>query len=91
VDTLRDARDRMVGRRYDVVLLDMHLPDGTGLALWEELSRKDAQMAERVVFVTADLETAESAPLLAGTGRPVLRKPFSFDELALACFGTVAA
>jgi PAS domain S-box-containing protein len=91
VETLRDARDRMVGRRYDVLLLDMHLPDGTGLALWEELRRRDPQLAERVVFVTADLETAPSAPALARTGRPVLRKPFTFDELAQACFGLPSA
>ena len=91
VETVRDARDRITARRYDVLLLDLHLPDGTGLALWEELVRRDPALAGRVVFMTADLETAETAAALARTGRPVLRKPFTFDELAQACFGAPAA
>jgi two-component system, NtrC family, sensor kinase len=91
VETVRAARDRITARRYDVLLLDLHLPDGTGLALWEELARRDPALAGRVVFMTADLETAETAEALARTGRPVLRKPFTFDELAQACFGAPAA
>jgi PAS domain S-box-containing protein len=91
VHTVRDARDRITGRRYDLLLLDLHLPDGTGLALWQDLARRDPGLADRVVFMTADLESAEMAEALRQTGRPVLRKPFTFDELAQVCFGTPVA
>src|SRR3712207_8531941 len=43
--TLAQARNALAADRFDVVLLDMHLPDGSGLSLAEELKdRKSTRL-----------------------------------------------
>jgi hypothetical protein len=38
--------------------------------------------AERVVFMTGDLHSAQASRFIRQTGRPVLAKPFTLSELA---------
>ncbi|HEL7749326.1 LytR/AlgR family response regulator transcription factor [Stenotrophomonas sp. CCNWLW162] len=47
--TLSQARDLMRGRRFDLLLLDLVLPDGRG---WE-LPEKQSSLAAHTIFVTA--------------------------------------
>jgi DNA-binding response OmpR family regulator len=69
------------GERFDVVLIDVVLPDLDGRALFQELAKVDAEQARRVLFITGTstdegiLGFLESAPVRW------LTKPFSIETL----------
>ncbi|HEU5260424.1 MAG TPA: ATP-binding protein [Gemmatimonadales bacterium] len=68
--------------RYDALLVDVHLEEThTGFELFEQL-RIEGQGRERhIVFTTGDSISAQTRDQLQRSERPVLRKPFSLDEL----------
>jgi CheY-like chemotaxis protein len=63
------------GRRVDLVVLDLSLPDMAGPDLAAELRREHPSL--RVLYTTGYLSRKESTEL----GDPVLRKPFGPHEL----------
>ncbi|MFL5520165.1 MAG: PAS domain S-box protein [Gemmatimonadales bacterium] len=82
-----EARALLAANEYDVVLLDLRMPDLGGDTLYEELRDRDPRHARRVVFVTGDVQSDQARRFLAHTGRPVVGKPFQLDELATALAG----
>ena len=77
-----EARALLATSEYDVVLLDLRMPDPGGEALYRELCQGNPRHASRVVFVTGDLQSDAAQRFLAGAGRPVIGKPFQLDDLA---------
>jgi CheY-like chemotaxis protein len=77
-----DARALLATSEYDVVLLDLRMPDLGGEALYREMLERDARHARRVVFVTGDLQSNAAQRFLIEAGRPVIGKPFQLDDLA---------
>ncbi len=80
--TLRDARAALArtSAAPDALLLDLHLPDGSGLDLLRELRGAAATRALPVLVLTAEGEDrvlAEAERLGAG----LLTKPFSPSKL----------
>jgi signal transduction histidine kinase/FixJ family two-component response regulator len=77
------AGDGMEGLRkirsddYDLVILDLRLPDMTGQQLYDEVARQRPEMLGRLMFVTADRLTPDVAGFLKRVGNPCLTKPFS--------------
>jgi PAS domain S-box-containing protein len=82
-----EARALLDTNEYDVVLLDLRMPDLGGDILFEELRDRDPRHARRVVFVTGDVQSDDARRFLARTGRPVVSKPFQLDELATVLAG----
>src|SRR5690606_12734601 len=69
-------------REPDLVLLDMRLPDGSGLDLLQELrDRPDAQVSVLVMSAYGEVEDAVSAMKLGATD--YLKKPVDLEELML--------
>ena len=77
-----EARALLDANEYDVVLLDLRMPDLGGDTLFEELRDRDPRHARRVVFVTGDVQGDDARRFLDRAGRPVVGKPFQLDELA---------
>ena len=77
-----DGRALLATSEYDVVLLDLRMPDLGGEALYRELLERDPRHARRVVFVTGDLQSNAAQRFLIEAGRPVVGKPFQLDDLA---------
>ena len=73
------ARERVVETDYDLVLLDLKLPDGSGLELLAEW-RADGFAAPILVLTARDLLVDKVKGLDAGAD-DYLTKPFSFEEL----------
>jgi len=82
-----EARALLTKNEYDVVLLDLRMPDLGGDTLYRELVERDPRHAERVVFVTGDTHNAQARRFLSETGRPSVSKPFQLDDLATVVAG----
>ncbi len=75
-----DARAALAACRFDAVVLDVMLPDGSGLDLLAELrARNDATP---VLLLTALDETGDRVRGLDAGADDYLGKPFDLDELA---------
>jgi len=85
-----EARALMSSNEYDVVLLDLRMPDLGGDALYHELVERDPRHARRVVFVTGDTHNVQARRFLAEAGRPSVSKPFQLDDLATAVAGVTS-
>lgn len=81
------ARDFLAGAAYDLILLDLMLPDGRGIDLLKALrSRGDATPV--IILTAMDQVSARIEGLNAGADDYVV-KPFDLDELS-ARIGSVA-
>jgi PAS domain S-box-containing protein len=80
----REALERLTGRSFDLILLDLRMPDMAGDALYRELIARDAAHAGRIVFITGEAATPDTQSFLQASGRPVIGKPFSLDDLRRA-------
>jgi DNA-binding response OmpR family regulator len=90
VDEASDARSTQLAlkNRYDLVLLDVHLPDVHDLRL---LSLIRAKSATQPVLVMTAFPTRELVDEAAALGAAVLNKPFELEALVGAVEHTLAA
>lgn len=78
--SLEAARDHLAAASYGLLLLDLSLPDGSGLDLLREL-RKRADTLAVIILTARDQISHRIAGLNAGAD-DYLVKPFDLDELA---------
>jgi len=68
--------------RYDAMIVDVHLDEAhSGFDLFEDLRVEGGGRERHIVFTTGDSISAQTRDHLLRSERPVLRKPFSLDEL----------
>ncbi len=77
--TLSEARERVAGDEYDLILLDLGLPDGNGLDLLRMIKKNYDETA--VVILTARGEVDEKVEGLELGSDDYLSKPFAMAEL----------
>ncbi|HUI26606.1 MAG TPA: ATP-binding protein [Candidatus Kryptonia bacterium] len=76
-----EALARLASQSFDVVLLDVRLPDIAGPAVYAQLLARQPAQAERVIFVTGGLWRSESRLRLQLPPQPVLSKPCTGTQL----------
>jgi CheY-like chemotaxis protein len=81
VGTGRGALEQLDRSEFDVIALDMRLPDVDGMAVWQGIVARNGNLASRVLFMTGDTMSPETQHFLHETGRPVLMKPFTIDRI----------
>ena len=69
------------GARFDVILLDVMMPETSGTAAYEEFMRIDPAQAARVVFLTGGVLTAAAQRFLEEVPNLRVQKPFDAGEL----------
>jgi two-component system, NtrC family, response regulator HydG len=81
VGSLKEARAELLANPPDILLVDLHLPDGSGLSLLEAF---EANSAPEVVLITgsASIETAVEALRLGVAD--YLTKPLDFARVKMA-------
>jgi len=67
--------------QFDVVLLDLRMPDVSGQQVFERWTHERPALAGRVVFITGDIVSPDLQTFLRGTERPFLAKPFEFAAI----------
>jgi len=82
VDTAAGGRAALTmvqGTRYELIVSDVRMPDGSGRELYRGVVDHDPGLAERFVFITGDTVNPVARDFLKGTETLLLEKPFSTD------------
>jgi CheY-like chemotaxis protein len=77
----KEGLDLIGQYRFDLVFCDLRMPEMDGQTLYEEVRRDHPQVLKRIVFVTAQANSADYGPFLRETGIPVIEKPFTLSQL----------
>jgi CheY-like chemotaxis protein len=85
-----EAYALLESRRYDVILLDLRMPDTSGDAIYGELLERDPTHASHVIFLTGDVQSDSAHQFIQESGRASVMKPFTFDELTRAVLAQAA-
>lgn len=80
----QEAIERLPRYSYDLILCALRMPAMNGPAFFYEIQSRYPEAGLQIIFMTAHAELHEYAPFLTAVGAPVLRKPFSIEELRLA-------
>ena len=68
-------------QEYELYLIDIKMPLMTGEELYVSLKKTYPRSAGRVVFITGSALGAATESFLQSSGRPILLKPFTTNEL----------
>jgi len=79
-ETLSEARQAILDHDFDLMILDMKLPDGSGLDLLAEISDPQSLL---VIVATAFPEVQTAVKALKLGAFDYINKPFDLDELQL--------
>lgn len=78
--TVCEALDRLSGTAgYDLLILDVSLPDGTGFEVCEKVRKQDQKIP--IIFLTASDEEVSIIRGLDSGGDDYITKPFKLGEL----------
>ena len=80
-NTLKDAETKLDSRAFDLVLLDLELPDGNGLELMPKINKSSGNPEIIIITGTGDARGAELAFKYGAWD--YVQKPFLLDEVSL--------
>jgi two-component system KDP operon response regulator KdpE len=78
---LTQARAILANEEVDAVLLDVQLPDGSGLALLDDFAGRDDVRRPAIIAVTGGVMPQQQAAAFAAGCDAMLEKPFIAAEL----------
>lgn len=78
---LKEARIATNGRDYDLILLDLFLPDGDGIEFYAELKENEKASSNSVIFISVADEIERKVEGFMLGGSDYIVKPFNPDEL----------
>ena len=61
---------------FDLILSDFRMPTMNGEQFYRKVTRADAEMAQRIIFLTGDVLCEETRAFLESIEAPVIKKPF---------------
>jgi signal transduction histidine kinase/ActR/RegA family two-component response regulator len=81
-ESVREARDHIARRPFDVIVCDVMMPDGGAPALYAWLEEHHPALLGRTIFLTGGASSSEAREFLSAKQNPVLKKPVALRELA---------
>ena len=84
VSTGTEALDALEAQHFDLVLMDVHMPDLTGIEATLELRRREAASGRArmpVIALTASATAKDQQACMAAGMDGVLTKPFRIEQL----------
>jgi signal transduction histidine kinase len=69
------------GERFDAILLDVMMPDVSGMRVYDEVKALAPDQAARVVFLTGGAFAVAARTFLDGVSNPTLEKPVNIANL----------
>jgi len=82
IDNGRDGVNAIKNEKFDMVLLDLSMPDFSGVDVVDALVKEGLMKKQKVVIFTASSATEnEYAPLLEKGAHSIIKKPLDVDVL----------
>jgi len=78
----QEALRKLERGRYDLILLDLKMPDSDGRRVFEIICERWPDLRDRVVFASGDTVHPGTRAFVEWTRRPCLEKPFRLETLA---------
>ena len=79
VPTVQEAKNLIAIEEFDILLLDINLPDGSGLDFLDNFQENN--ISSSVIMITADGSVKQAVKALQAGATDYLVKPFSADRL----------
>jgi len=76
VDNAVDGLEKLREEYYDLILLDIKMPDISGIDLYWSIREMDESLAEKVVFITGDIMADDTRSFFSKTKVTHISKPF---------------
>ena len=80
-DNAEDALQRLNGRKYEAILLDIRLPGMSGIELYNILEDMDKSLVKRVILITGDILDSSTEAFMSSRKATYLTKPFDENLL----------
>jgi signal transduction histidine kinase len=68
-------------RRFDAILCDLHMPDVSGIYVYEHVAGVDPALARRMIFMSGGTFTGRAREFVAATPNACLEKPLDLNTL----------
>jgi len=82
INTGREGLQAIKDKKFDIVLLDLSMPDFSGVDVIDALVKEGIMDKQKVVIFTASSATEkEYGPLLEKGAHSIIKKPLDVDEL----------
>ncbi len=82
IDNGRDGVNAIKNEKFDMVLLDLSMPDFSGVDVVDALVKEGLMKKQKVIIFTASSATEkEYAPLLEKGAHSIIKKPLDVDVL----------
>ncbi|MFC1953282.1 ATP-binding protein, partial [Chloroflexota bacterium] len=81
IDNGDDAIQKAGEEEYDVILLDIKMPGRSGIEIYNELRKKSAVIAKKIVFITGDVMGQDTESFLLKVNAPYIVKPFDTEQI----------
>ncbi len=82
IDNGREGLQAIKDKKFDVVLLDLSMPEFSGVDVIDALVKEGIMDKQKVVIFTASSATEkEYGPLLEKGAHSIMKKPLDVDEL----------
>jgi CheY-like chemotaxis protein len=78
-----------LGHDYDVILLDVFMPDQEGKETYEKIVGLRPDLTRRIIFITGDATVPDTEAFLEKTGASYVAKPFNLDVLVATIQATL--
>jgi two-component system, NtrC family, response regulator PilR len=78
-ESVAGGKERLLAERYNLVMCDLKLPDGSGLAVLEEARRRELDCP--FIIITAHTTPQHALDALRAGAAEYLSKPFNVDDL----------
>jgi two-component system NtrC family sensor kinase len=76
----RQALEKLSTKRYQLILVDIKMPDISGIEFYRRVGRIARSIQKRIVFITGDTISTETGAFLQKTGATYINKPFGIKE-----------
>jgi two-component system NtrC family sensor kinase len=87
VDTASDVPEALTkigDGRHDLVITDLIMPHGSGREVYRAAIEKNPALARRVLFISGHQPGDDTQRFFRETGRPLIAKPFTLEEIERA-------